>query len=161
MNEQPPSNWSLLTRLIHAGEHAAPPQARPTATPIYTTATYLYPSAAALDEAFATGQGYVYARYGNPTVGALESAMATAEGGAGAVGFGSGMAALHAAIMVAGTPRGATQPQVRGILAARDLYGATTNLLEDFFAAQEVRVAYCDMCDIAAVEAALDAVKPN
>ncbi len=35
--------------------------------------------------------------------------MATAEGGAGAVAFGSGMAALHAAILAAGTPRGATQ----------------------------------------------------
>jgi cystathionine gamma-synthase len=84
-----------------------------------------------------------------------------AEGGVGAVSFSSGMAALHAAILAAGTPRGATQPQLRSILAARDLYGATTNLLEDFFASQEVRLAYCDMCDIAAVEAAIDAVKPN
>src|SRR5215217_5119117 len=121
-----PRNWSLLTRLIHDGERAAPPTGQPTATPIYTTATYIYPSAAALDEAFATGEGYVYARYGNPTVAQLEQVMATAEGGAGAVAFGSGMAALHAAILAAATPRGATQPQVRSILAARDLYGATT-----------------------------------
>jgi cystathionine gamma-synthase len=161
MNDESAPTWSLLTRLIHAGERGTPPQGLPTAMPIYTTATYIYPNTAALDEAFGTGQGYVYARYGNPTVGALEQVMATAEGGAGAIAFGSGMAALHAAILAAGTPRGATQPQVRGILAARDLYGATTALLETFFAAQGVPVAYCDMCDLAAVDAAIDTAHPD
>ena len=161
MPEQPPPNWSLLTRLIHEGERAQPPAGVPTATPIYTSATYIYDSAAALDNAFATGEGYVYARYGNPTVGALEQVLAAAEGGAGAVAFGSGMAALHAALLAAGTPRGSTSPNVRAVLAARDLYGATTNLLETFFAAQEIPVAYCDMCDLAAVDAAIEATKPN
>ena len=161
MSDQPPLNWSLLTRLVHEGERAKPPAGVPTATPIYTSATYIYDSAAALDNAFATGEGYVYARYGNPTVGALEQVLAAAEGGAGAVAFGSGMAALHAALLAAGTPRGSTSPNVRAVLAARDLYGATTNLLETFFAAQEIPVAYCDMCDLAAVDAAIEATKPN
>jgi cystathionine gamma-synthase/methionine-gamma-lyase len=161
MPDEPASSWSLLTRLIHAGERAERLASQPTATPIYTTATYIYPNAAALDEAFASGQGYVYGRYGNPTVGQLETVLATAEGGAGGVAFSSGMAALHAAIMAAGTPRGATEPQLRGILAARDLYGATTALLETFFAAQGVPVSYCDMCDLAAVDAALADTQPN
>jgi cystathionine gamma-synthase len=161
MPDQPTPNWSLLTRLIHEGERAQPPTGTPTATPIYTSATYVYGSAAALDQAFATGDGYVYARYGNPTVNALEQALAVAEGGFGAVAFSSGMAALHAAIQAAGTPRGSTNPNVRAILAARDLYGATTNLLESFFAAQEIPVAYCDMCDLTAVDAAIEATRPN
>ncbi|HJZ45804.1 MAG TPA: PLP-dependent aspartate aminotransferase family protein [Roseiflexaceae bacterium] len=161
MPDQPAPNWSLLTRLVHEGERAQPPAGIPTATPIYTSATYIYDSAEALDNAFATGEGYVYARYGNPTVGALEQVLAAAEGGAGAVAFGSGMAALHAALLAAGTPRGSTNPNVRAVLAARDLYGATTNLLEAFFAAQEIPVAYCDMCDLAAVDAAIEATKPN
>jgi cystathionine gamma-synthase/methionine-gamma-lyase len=161
MPDQPPRNWSLLTRLVHEGERAKPPDGVPTATPIYTSATYIYPSAEALDNAFATGEGYVYARYGNPTVGALEQVLAAAEGGAGAVAFASGMAALHAAILAAGTPRGSTHPNLRAVLAARDLYGATTTLLESFFAAQEIPVAYCDMCDLAAVDAAIEAVQPN
>jgi cystathionine gamma-synthase/methionine-gamma-lyase len=160
MSAEPPT-WSLLTRLIHAGERAEPPHGQPTATPIYTSATYVYPDAAALDEAFATGEGYVYARYGNPTVGQLETVMAAAEGGVGAVTFGSGMAALHAAILAAGTPRGATQPEIRGILAARDLYGATTALLDTFFAAQGIPVTYCDMCDPEVVGAVLEAQRPN
>src|SRR5919108_5816095 len=129
MSDESPGNWSLPTRLVHEGERASPPEALPTAMPIYTTATYIYDSAAALDAAFATGQGYVYSRYGNPTVGALEQVMAMAEAGAGAVAFASGMAALHAALLAAGTPRGSTAPQPRGILLARDLYGSTGVLL--------------------------------
>ncbi|MBK9713175.1 MAG: PLP-dependent transferase [Kouleothrix sp.] len=161
MPDQPTPNWSLLTRLIHEGELARPPEGRPTATPIYTAATYVYDSAAALDQAFATGEGYVYARYGNPTLAALEQVLAVAEGGVGAVAFSSGMAALHAAILAAGTPRGSTHPRVRGILAARDLYGATTNLLQEFFAAQGIPVTLCDMCDLAAVDAAIEAARPD
>jgi cystathionine gamma-synthase/methionine-gamma-lyase len=161
MPAQPTPNWSLLTRLIHEGERAQPPAGIPTATPIYTAATYVYGSADALDQAFATGEGYVYARYGNPTVAALEQVLAMAEGGVGAVAFSSGMAALHAALLAAGTPRGSTHPNIRAVLAARDLYGATTNLLESFFAAQEIPVAYCDMCDLAAVDAAIAATQPN
>jgi cystathionine gamma-synthase len=161
MPDQPKPSWSLTTRLVHEGERARPPAGIPTATPIYTSATYVYDSAEALDQAFATGDGYVYARYGNPTVGALEQALAVAEQGVGAVAFSSGMAALHAALLAAGTPRGSTHPNVRAILSARDLYGATTNLLESFFAAQEIPVAYCDMCDLAAVDAAIEATQPN
>lgn len=161
MSEEPTPGWSLLTRLIHEGERGAPPDARPTATPIYTSATYLYDSAAALDEAFATGAGYVYARYGNPTVAALEQVMAVAEGGAGAVAFASGMAALHAALLAAGTPRGSSEPHIRGILAARDLYGSTITLLNDFFAAQGIPVTYCDMADLGAAEAAIAAARPD
>jgi len=75
----------------------------------------------ALDAAFERGEGYIYTRYGNPTVAALERAVATVERGSGALPFASGMAALHAALLAAGTPRGATAPRPRGILAARDL----------------------------------------
>lgn len=153
MGDQVP--WSLATRLVHEGERAETPLARPTATPIYTSATYIYPSAAELDACFEQGEGYVYARYGNPTVAAFEQAMAVAEAGASAVAFGSGMAALHTAILAAGTPRGETSPQVTSILAARDVYGATMTLLQSFFAAQGAHVRYVDTCDLAAVDAAL------
>lgn len=161
MSGEPSASWGLLTRLIHAGERVPPPEGLPTATPIYTTATYVYPSTDALDAAFASGQGYVYARYGNPTVAQLEAAILAAEGGSGAVAFGSGMAAMHTAILAAGTPRGATQPAIRAILASRDLYGTTTTLIDDFFGSQEIPVGYCDMCDLAEVDAAIEKLRPN
>jgi cystathionine gamma-synthase/methionine-gamma-lyase len=155
MDHRPPDSWRLQTSLVHAGERASAPAATPTATPIFTSATYLYPSLAALDAAFDQGSDYVYTRHGNPTITALEQAIAVAERGTGAVAFASGMAALYAAIFAAGTPRGSTTPDVRGILAARDLYGATTVLLHDFFAAQGIPVVFCDMCDLTEVEAML------
>lgn len=161
MPDDTPRSWNLLTRLVHEGERQPAPAATPTATPIYTSSTYIYRNAADLDQAFASGEGYVYARYGNPTVAALEQVMTTAEAGIGAVACASGMAALHTALLAAGTPRGETSPRPRGILAARDLYGSTTQLLNDFFAAQGVPVAYCDMCDLGTLEEALQAVQPD
>ncbi|MGQ9548584.1 MAG: trans-sulfuration enzyme family protein [Roseiflexus sp.] len=155
------SDWSLQTRVVHAGERAPAPESTPTATPIYTSATYLHPDLAALDTALETGNGYVYTRYGNPTVAALEEAMTVVERGAGATAFASGMAALYAALLAAGTPRGATAPAPRAILAARDMYGATTLLLQEFFAARGTQIATCDMCDLNAVDAALEANRPD
>jgi cystathionine gamma-synthase/methionine-gamma-lyase len=152
MPEMP--SWSRQTRLLHAGERAPAPEAPPSATPIYSSTTYVFADSAALEQAI-VGGGYVYGRNGNPTTAALEYAMTVAEEGAGALAFASGMAGLHAAILAAGTPPGADHPQLRGILVARDIYGVTTVLLEKFFAAQGVPVRACDMCDLAAVDAAL------
>jgi cystathionine gamma-synthase/methionine-gamma-lyase len=87
--------------------------------------------------------------------------MTVVERGAGATAFASGMAALYAALLAAGTPRGATAPAPRAILAARDMYGATTLLLQEFFAARGTRIATCDMCDLNAVDAALEAYRPD
>jgi cystathionine gamma-synthase len=156
-----PDSWRLETSLVHAGERAAPPVATPSATPIYTATTYLYPTLAELDAAFASGEGYNYTRYGNPTVAALAAAVAAAEQARGAVVYGSGMAALHAALLAAATPRGETAPRPRALLAARDLYGSTTVLLEELFAARGAQVAYADLCDLEVAAAAVAAHRPE
>ncbi len=170
-----PELWGFLsrmcsyrfdTRLVHIGERpisrAAWRDATPTSAPIHCSATFLYPTAQALDEAFAAGgDQVVYTRWGNPTVQALEALMADLEEGRGAIACSSGMAALYLALLAAGTPRGATEPHPRRILASRDLYGATEALLRDFFAAQSVAVRYCDMSDLAEVKAAIGAHAPD
>lgn len=162
MSEQHgPQSWRLETSLVHAGERAAPPAATPSATPIYTATTYLYPTLGELDMAFASGEGYNYTRYGNPTVAALAAAVAAVESARGAAVYGSGMAALHAALLAAATPRGETAPRPSSILAARDLYGSTTVLLEELFAARGARVAYADLCDLGAAEAAIAEHRPE
>ncbi|MEN9933731.1 MAG: hypothetical protein RLZZ387_310 [Chloroflexota bacterium] len=160
MSDDTPKHWSLLTRLVHEGERAPAPAAPPTATPLYSSSTYVYRDAEAWEAAIAGG-GFTYGRNGNPTVAALEAVMVAAEGGSGALAFASGMAAMYAAILAAGTPRGATHPQPRGILAARDIYGVTTVMLEKFFAAQGVPVALCDMCDLDAVDEAIARHTPD
>jgi cystathionine gamma-synthase/methionine-gamma-lyase len=82
---------------------------------------------------------FVYARQGNPNAYALETVLAQAEGGVGAIAFGSGMAAIHAALLTAGLVAGSK------ILAAKDLYGATTSLLRQAFVPLGVEVVTHDL----------------
>src|SRR5438477_1468185 len=90
----------FATEAVHAGERHAAPHGQPVSTPIYTSATYTYPSMAEMDRVFG-GEvpGYVYNRYGNPTNTALADAMTALEDGAVACVYSSGMAALHAALL--------------------------------------------------------------
>lgn len=154
MAQERPRRRHFDTLLVHEGEVQPVDGVRATAMPIYATSTFIHPSAASLDQAF-DDNGLVYGRYGNPTVNGFEQAVAAIEGGTGAVAFGSGMAALHVALLAAGTPRGAMQPEPCTILAAQDLYGATRTLLQQFFGAQGWPVTFCDMTDADAVAAHL------
>src|SRR5216684_8917672 len=133
----------IATQLVHTGERGAPPEGKPTATPIYASATYTYDSMAEIDKVFAGEKaGYIYTRYGNPTVTALESAIRTIEGGATACAYSSGMAALHAALFACELTPGAT------VLASQDLYGATTNLLVNIFGSFGVRTITADFSNL-------------
>jgi len=156
MTDRRPNRWRLSTRLVHKGEHIPLDGVRATAMPVYATATFIHPSAADLDQAF-DQDGWVYGRHGNPTVDGFEQAVAAIEEGVGAVAFASGMAALQAALLTAGTPRGSMQPVPGAILASRDIYGASRSLLDQLFAAQGWSVTYCDMTDLHVVAAQLRA----
>ncbi|HEV2528270.1 MAG TPA: PLP-dependent aspartate aminotransferase family protein [Thermomicrobiales bacterium] len=139
----------IETIAVHAGERTAPPDYVPTVAPIYATSAFAQPSAADAEAVFADERpGFVYTRYGNPTVAALESLVAELEGGEAAVATGSGMAAIHLALL--GEVRAGDR-----IVASRDLYGATFQLLETVFGAFGVRTVYVDTCDLAATERAL------
>ncbi len=99
---------SFATRAVHAGERAPHPDYTPVVTPIYPSVAYAYDSMDDVEAVFAgTREGYVYARYGSPTVQAFEVAVADLEGAEAAVAFGSGMAAIHAALLGAGVRAGA------------------------------------------------------
>jgi cystathionine beta-lyase/cystathionine gamma-synthase len=141
----------LQTAAVHAGERIARSGFRTTSTPIYNTATFLYDSAALLDEAFEADPSFVYARHGNPTIAALETALATLEGGSGTVAYAcaSGMAAIHAALLATGIAPG------ERIVASRDLYGSTAALLKNLFLGQGYDVRFVDIGDPAAVVRAL------
>jgi methionine-gamma-lyase len=72
----------------------------------------------------------VYARLQNPTVAGFENALADLEGAEGAVAFASGMAAITAAVMAAGS-EAAPEGWARGrhVVAIRPIYGGTDHLL--------------------------------
>ena len=143
------SAWTLDTLFVHGERHprsenlAGTPV--PSVQPIYASTTYLHHSAEALDQAFegstATGeQAFVYGRQGNPSAYGLETVMAQAEGGVGAVTFGSGMAAMHAALLAAGIAAGSK------VLVTQDLYGATVALLRQVFVPMGIEVVLRDLC---------------
>jgi cystathionine beta-lyase/cystathionine gamma-synthase len=143
------------TIAVHAGERAEPPDFTPTVAPIYATSSFSYPSAAEAEAVFADERpGFVYTRYGNPTVAALEATVADLEGGAAAVATGSGMAAIHLALL--GEVRSGDR-----ILASKDLYGATFALLTNVFGLLGIPTTYVDTTDLDAVAGALENERPR
>jgi cystathionine beta-lyase/cystathionine gamma-synthase len=146
LKQRDSSRWRLETLLVHGGLHKDIDQSAgvPTVQPIYASTTYLHRDAEALDRAFddilPSGEpAYVYARQRNPNAHALEDVLAQAEGGVGAVVVGSGMAAIHVALLATGLTPGAK------ILAAQDLYGVTTRLLRRVFMPLGIEVVFRDL----------------
>jgi methionine-gamma-lyase len=95
----------LMTRLVHCGgNEAAKKTARsvsaPRVLPVYMSSVFSFDDVPSLDGVYeGTQQGYVYSRMANPNYDALHEVLAAAEGCDGAVSFGSGMAAIIAAIL--------------------------------------------------------------
>jgi cystathionine beta-lyase/cystathionine gamma-synthase len=147
---------SIFTEAVHAGERAPRPTFTPVATPIYPSVSYVYDDIETLDAIFGgTEHGPVYTRYGNPTNEALEAAVAALEGAEAALSFSSGMAAIHAALLVAGAHAGCT------VVAAQDVYGATYALLGKLMAQQGVTTRFVDASDEQAVAAAIAETRPS
>src|SRR5437660_7925518 len=117
-----PKTHQFDTLALHAGARADPATGA-RATPIYQTASFVFPDtdhAAALFNM--ERAGHVYSRISNPTCAVLEERIAALEGGVGAVATASGQAALHLAIVTL-LSSGAH------IVASRALYGGSHNLL--------------------------------
>src|SRR6266516_7540096 len=147
------SSLALDTLLVHSNKlsHTTNNSGKHTVEPIYTSTTYLHLNAEMLNQSFSgrlpSGEpAYVYARQGNPNAQALEKVLTHAERGAGAVVFGSGMAAIHAALLAAGLAPGSK------ILASQDLYGPTIGMLRTVFVPVGVEVVLHDLCSSNVIE---------
>src|ERR1041384_6567353 len=151
-----PGELDIATQMVHTGERAAKPKGTPTSTPIYAAATYTYDSMDEIDKVFAgETPDYIYTRYANPTVAAFEQVMRTIEGGATACAYGSGMAALHAALFACELSSGSV------VMASQDLYGATTNLLLNIFGAFGVKSVFAAFSNLDEVRAKVSEAKPR
>jgi cystathionine beta-lyase/cystathionine gamma-synthase len=147
---------SFDTQAVHAGERAPKPDFTPVNTPIYQSASFVYDTIETMDAIFGGERpGYIYTRYGNPTVAALERAVATLEAGETAVAYASGMAAIHAVLLALDVVAGVA------VVAAQDLYGATSTLLTTIFARQGVNVRFVDMTDLDQVDHAIRQLRPQ
>jgi cystathionine beta-lyase/cystathionine gamma-synthase len=146
----------IQTKAVHAGDRKRAGSQVPATTPIYTAASYFYDSMEELDRVFAHEQdGFCYARYDNPTNAALEELTAALEGGHGALACGSGMAAIHIALLAALADRR------KSVLAANALYGATISLLMNVLEPMGISVRFTDVSDVDAFRQAVQESKPG
>lgn len=133
---------NLATRLVSFPASPGDPF-RPTATPVYQTATF------ALDP-HGLDAPFDYTRSGNPTRAVLEAQIAALEGGARGFAFASGLAALAAVLRLL---RAGDE-----IVADRDLYGGTCRLLAMLASGHGLVTRFVDATDLDAVA---DAVGPR
>jgi len=152
-SEHPP--WHFPTIAARAGWHRKQLDVVTTTAPIVQSVTYLHPMQD-LDAIFGGEQdGFVYTRYGNPTVAALEEAVALMEGGEAGVGFATGMAAVHAALLGVGLKSGDV------VVCSQDVYGATYSLLGTLFARLGVKVVFVEIADLTNVAATITRERPK
>ena len=150
------ADLSIATQFVHAGERRAAPAGVPASTPIYASSSFIYERMEDVDR-IVEGEvsDFVYSRYGNPTVAAFEEAMAELEHGKFAFAYGSGMAAMHAALLACELSAGSV------VLASRDLYGSSLELLYTVFGAFGVKTVTEDFTDVAALRAKAFEIKPS
>lgn len=97
------------------------------ATPTYQTSSFVLGSAALQGTPDEVKPVDTYSRAGNPTVRAVEIKLAALEGAEGAVAFGSGMAAISAALL-------AHLKHGDEVLYLGPVYGGTQSLLDEVLA---------------------------
>ncbi|HUE01097.1 MAG TPA: PLP-dependent aspartate aminotransferase family protein [Bryobacteraceae bacterium] len=146
----------IQTKAVHAGDRKKAGAHVPATVPIYTAASYFYDSMEELDRVFShEDPGYCYARYDNPTNAALEEVAAALEGGHGSLACGSGMAAIHMALLAALADRR------KSVLAANALYGATISLLLNVMETSGVSIRFADVWDLDAFRSAMEESRPG
>ncbi|MFO7530918.1 MAG: PLP-dependent aspartate aminotransferase family protein [Candidatus Limnocylindrales bacterium] len=139
------------TRAIKAATRTPRVEQGPASVPIYQTATF---HARDVDDyAQLIGferPGYTYARIENPTVDAMAAAFAEMHGAEAGFAFGSGMGAVHAALL-------SLLSAGDRIVCTRAVYGSTRALMERVLARLGVEVIFVDPVDLEAVDRALAA----
>ncbi len=113
---------------------------KPVIPPVHLTATYKFDQSDDLIDVVQNRSGYLYSRWDNPSVVEVERELAALEGYERALGFGSGMAAITTALM-------ANTKAANRIVAIRQLYGATFELLNDVLPKFNVETVFVNCWD--------------
>jgi cystathionine gamma-synthase len=137
---KPSKSHRFETLAVHAG-HGVDAATGAVTEPIHLSTTF---------ERGADGSyphGYIYSRNHNPNRNALEAALAALEGGAAAAAFGSGLAAVTAIFQ-------GLQPGDH-VVAPKDIYHGTANVLKHLFAKWQVSATFVDMTHLVDISGAL------
>jgi len=141
------SELSEETRAIRIGlERTAE---REHSEPIFTTSSFVFPDAATMADAFVNNSGLsVYARVDNPTVDGFCRRLAVLEGAESCEAAASGMGAILSTLMAH------CQAGDR-VLISTGVFGATLNLVKNFFIKYGLEIELVSTTDLDAWEKAL------
>jgi cystathionine gamma-synthase len=135
--------YRFETLAVHAG-HGVDPATGAVTEPIHLSTTF------ERDPDGSYPHGFLYSRNHNPNRNGLEAALAALEGGTSSAAFGSGLASVTAIFQ-------GLQPGDH-VVAPKDIYHGTANVLKHLFAKWTVSATFVDMTNLDAVRAAL---QPN
>ena len=145
-------NLKFETLQLHVGQEQPDPVTDARAVPIYLTSSYVFHNSQhAADRFGLKDAGNIYGRLTNPTEDVFEKRIAALEGGVAALAVGSGAAALAYAFQ-------ALAHAGDHIVAAKNIYGGTYNLLAHTLPDYVIEATFVDPFDYDAIEAA---IKPN
>ncbi|OGB63295.1 MAG: hypothetical protein A2Y94_15205 [Caldithrix sp. RBG_13_44_9] len=143
------SKWSIQSRFVHSGAGFDFSKVRTPGTPIYQTSNYLYEDVeSGTDVLVGKSAGYIYTRYSNPTVDVLNQVLSDIEGGEDALSFGSGLAAISAAVLAHCKPGD-------HLVASSLIYGGTYHLFQEQMARLGIETTFVDPTRIEQVEKAI------
>lgn len=121
------------------------------APPIYQSSTFTFPDSASFHARCANPHQFDYTRVGNPTTRLLESKIAAIEKGEAARAFGSGMAAISAAIL-------SCVKAGEHVVCIETVYGPTRRLLTEYLPRFGVETTFVHGVEVSDFEAA---TRPN
>ncbi len=125
------------TLALHGG-HAVDADTRSRAVPIYQTTSYCFQDTDHAARLFALQEfGNIYTRIMNPTTDVLEKRLAALEGGVAGLCFGSGMAAITAAVLN-------VCRSGQHIVSSSSLYGGTVTLFSHTLPRLGIDVTFVD-----------------
>ena len=142
-------NLKFETLQLHVGQETPDPVTDARAVPIYLTSSYVFHNSQhAADRFGLKDAGNIYGRLTNPTEDIFEKRIAALEGGVAALAVGSGAAALTYALQ-------AVAHKGDHIVAAKNIYGGTYNLLAHTLPDFGIETTFVDPFDYDAIEAAI------
>ncbi len=145
-----PDFLRFSTLSLHAG-HQPDSDFGARSVPVYWSTSFLFDDTDQAASMFNLEEpGHIYSRISNPTTAVLEERVAALEGGLGAVCTASGMAAFHLGVAT-------LMGQGGHIVALRNLYGGTANILTQTLPRFGITTTFVDPRDPKAIEAAITA----
>ena len=136
------------TLQLHVGQESPDPVTDARAVPIYLTSSYVFHNSQhAADRFGLRDAGNIYGRLTNPTEDVFEQRIAALEGGVAALAVGSGAALTYAFQAVA--------HKGDHIVAAKNIYGGTYNLLAHTLPDYGIETTFVDPFDYEGIEAAI------